>query len=160
MLTADSLARDVMQTDLVIISPQESLQEAMGLLMDSHVSGLPVVDARNRCVGVISATDILGMEYEESESAPDVEEVGAYFNPENQRWENLRFTGMAEHWPNVSVQDVMTSDIAAVAPSATLREVAALCLERGVHRVLVVDEQKRLHGLISALDLVRVVAES
>ena len=159
MPDANTLARDVMQTELVTIGPKESLQEAMALLMDSHISGLPVLDAHDRCVGVISATDILSLEYEHTESA-ESEEVGSYFNSDSQRWENLRFTGMSEQWPEMSVQDAMTTDIVAVRPNAKLRDVAALCLERGVHRVLVVDEQQRLHGLISALDLVRVVAES
>lgn len=160
MLTTTSFAKDVMQTDLVTIGPMESLREAMALLMDNHVSGLPVVDAQGRCGGVVSVTDILGQEYEQAESASTFEEVGSYFDPDNQRWETMRFAGAVDELPELTVQEVMSSDVVSVSPEATLREVAELMAERGVHRVLVMDDKRFLHGLIATLDLVQVVADS
>lgn len=51
--------RDIMTTELVTVSPELSLRDAMELLVTSHVSGAPVV-AQHRVVGVVSATDLLG----------------------------------------------------------------------------------------------------
>ena len=160
MLTATSSARDIMQTDLVTISPSESLREAMAMMIDSHVSGLPVVDGGGRCVGVLSVTDILGREYEQTEMADEFEEVGTYYDPEEQRWENMRFFGSVDELPELTVRDVMSSDIVSVPSDACLRDVAELMAGRGVHRVLVLDEMRLVHGLIAAMDLVRFVAES
>ena len=159
MLTAASPVTDVMQTDLVTARPADSLKEAMTLLMDSHVSGLPVLDPRGGCVGVLSVTDILGLEYAQAESATEVEEVGVYFNPDEQRWENMRFAGGADELPDLTVGEVMTTEIVSVSPDASVREVAELMVERRVHRILVLDDRQRLRGLVAALDLVQVVAE-
>lgn len=161
MLTAKSPVKEVMQTDLVTIGPTESLKEAMALLVDGHVSGLPVVDRDGHCVGVLSVTDVLGLEYEQAESSGrDVEQVGAYFDPGTQRWENMRFAGSIDELPELSVSEVMSRDVVSVSPKTPLREVAELMVEKQVHRVLVLDKKQSLYGLVAALDLVRLVAES
>lgn len=160
MLTASSAAQEIMQTELVTIGPSDSLREAMELMVDNHVSGLPVIDSRDRCVGVLSVTDVLGLEYEQAETSTTFEEVGSYFDPDEQRWENMRFAGSIDELPDLTVSELMTTEIVSVTPETPLREVARRMLEGRVHRVLVLDSRRRLHGLISALDLVRVVAES
>lgn len=52
--------RDVMTKDVVTVSPEHTLREAMALLSEHHVSGAPVV-AGHKVVGVVSGTDL--MEY-------------------------------------------------------------------------------------------------
>ena len=159
MLTASSTAKEAMQTDLVTVNPSDSLRKAMELLTEWHVSGLPVVDNRGHCIGILSVTDLLGLENEQAHSAPD-EEVGAYFNPDKQRWENMRFAGSIDELPDQTVNEVMSADVVSVAPETPLREVAELMVEQRVHRVLVMDDKQLLHGLIAALDLVQIVADS
>jgi CBS domain-containing protein len=160
MPKAALFAGDIMQTELVTIRPNDSVREAMALMVDSHVSGLPVVDGRGHCVGVLSVTDVLGLEYAQAESAGQFEEVGSYFDPDEQRWEHMRFAGAVDELPDLTVKEVMSSDIISVPRDASLQDVAQLMVERGVHRVLVLDERRFLHGLIAAMDVVRVVAES
>ncbi len=162
MLSATSAAKELMQTDVVTIGPSDSLRDAMELMVDSHVSGLPVVDKKDRCIGVLSVTDVLGAEYEQAESAlgTDVEEVGSYYDPDSQQWENMRFAGSVDELPDMTVSDVMTYEIVSVSPDASLRDVAQRMLKQQVHRVLVMDSKQYLHGIIAAIDLVRLVAET
>lgn len=47
-------ARDVMQTQVVSLSPDDTLEEALRALLVHSISGAPVTDAENRVVGVIS----------------------------------------------------------------------------------------------------------
>jgi predicted transcriptional regulator len=72
----------------------------------------------------------------------------------------MRFAGAVDELPDLTVKEVMSSDIISVPRDASLQDVAQLMVERGVHRVLVLDERRFLHGLIAAMDVVRVVAES
>jgi len=160
MLTASSVASHVMQTDLVTIHTSDSLREAMELMVENHVSGLPVVDGCGHCIGVVTVTDILGLEYEQAESATVAEQVGSYFDPDQQRWENMRFVGGTDELPDLTVQEVMSADVIAVTPEASLREIAGIMVDRRVHRVLVLDAKRQLHGLVAALDIVQIVAES
>lgn len=50
---------DLMSRDPVRLSEQMPLREAARLLLRAGVGGAPVVDARGRCVGVLSAADVL-----------------------------------------------------------------------------------------------------
>jgi CBS domain-containing protein len=52
-------ARDVMTTNVVSVSPTESVDEAARLLTFHDVSGLPVCEGR-RVVGVVSEADLIG----------------------------------------------------------------------------------------------------
>lgn len=57
------------------------------------------------------------------------------------------------------VEDVMTRVLYAVRPGDTLAAAARLMTTERIHRVLVADEQGTLLGLVSAMDVVRAVAE-
>src|SRR5919201_4445066 len=50
---------DVMQRDVVTVLPGASLKEAAQLLVEHRISGLPVVDAGDHVLGVLSETDLL-----------------------------------------------------------------------------------------------------
>lgn len=159
-MNAKPAARDIMQRDIVTVAPTETLRDAMALMIENHVSGLPVLDHHDRCIGVVSATDILGLEQQQAERADEEFErtVGSYYDPDTQKWEHLRVAGTVDELPDVAVAEVMTRDVTSVQPTTPVRQVAAVMDERRIHRVLVLDEERRLHGLISALDIVRLYA--
>ena len=50
--------KDIMTADLVSAGPQATLREAMELLSEQHISGVPVVSGA-KVVGVFTATDLL-----------------------------------------------------------------------------------------------------
>lgn len=50
---------DVMTTEVIVTVPGTTLREAAQLLLDSHHSGLPVIDPHTRPVGFLSARDVL-----------------------------------------------------------------------------------------------------
>jgi len=52
-------AKDVMQKDVVTISPDATLEEACHVLVSKQISGMPVVNAGGKLVGLLSEKDIL-----------------------------------------------------------------------------------------------------
>ncbi|MHB9154456.1 MAG: CBS domain-containing protein [Endomicrobiales bacterium] len=52
-------ARDIMTRDVLTIHPEADLEEAIGELVNSRISGMPVCDTEGRVVGMISEKDIL-----------------------------------------------------------------------------------------------------
>ena len=52
-------AMDVMTTDVITVDPDMSVQAVAQLLSERGISGVPVVDAANRLVGIISEGDLL-----------------------------------------------------------------------------------------------------
>lgn len=155
-------AADIMQTDVVTVDPGDSLQEAMSMMTENHVTGLAVLDRKSRCVGVVSATDVLNYEQEHSEFTSEAnEDLARYYNPQEERWESVRVSSFAlEEFAEVPVSEIMTRNLITVRPNTPVTEVAKKMDEARIHRILVVDEKQGLHGIISASDFVHLVAES
>lgn len=155
-------AADIMQKDVVTVGPEESLREALELMIENHITGLPVLDQKSRCVGLISAMDILGYEQDHAQDAAEANaEMARYFDPDTQRWEDVRVTAFAlEEFAETPVAEIMSRDIVSVDPETSLSSVAALMIEQQIHRVLVMDEEKALLGLISSVDFVQLYADS
>jgi CBS domain-containing protein len=59
-------ARDVMHPDPITVRPETPIAAAIRLLIEHRISGLPVVDPRQRIVGMITEKDMLRVLYEES----------------------------------------------------------------------------------------------
>jgi Predicted transcriptional regulator, contains C-terminal CBS domains len=125
---------DLMQTDVHTVTADMPVSEAIVALEDGRISGLPVVDARNRVVGVVSSTDIIGAQAETH-------------SPEEQRilLEDTR------------VQDIMTPRPLLIEPDADVAEAARHMLYAEVHR-LFVEDKGVLVGVISQTDIVQAVA--
>lgn len=155
-------AADVMETRIIAVEATDTLKDALNLMTEHHVSGLPVTDRDNRCVGLISASDILNYEQEHlTQSAEEDEDVAPYYNAETAEWEDVHVSAFAlELHGGTPVEQIMTTEVISVSPQTRIRDVAATMAENDIHRVLVLDADNSLLGLISAVDFVRLVAET
>jgi CBS domain-containing protein len=153
-------ASDFMKRDVVAVAPENTLQEALSLMTENHVTGLPVMDTSSRCIGLITSSDILNYEQEHAnESAEDG--TADFYDPESQQWESIPLSAFGlEEFGHVRVSEVMSRDLIWVGRDTPLKEVAQRMIDERVHRVLVMDAAFRLYGIISAYDFVRVAAES
>jgi CBS domain-containing protein len=61
MLTAGA----IMTPDIVTVQPESSIEEAIELLLDKQISGLPVTDQTGRLVGVITEFALLAVAYDQ-----------------------------------------------------------------------------------------------
>src|SRR5688500_15710005 len=125
---------ELMQRNVRTVQLDESVNEAVVTLTDSHVSALPVVDGSGHMVGVISSTDILTSEAE----GRDAVSREALFE-------------------QMMVRDIMTPRPLTVSPDADVREAAQQMLYADIHR-LFVTSGNQLVGVISTTDIVRAVA--
>ncbi len=157
--TRDAVAANYMQRDIVTVSPDNSLRDALALMTENHVTGLPVMDGKSRCVGLVTSSDILNYEEDRADESATGATAG-FFDPETQQWESVPISAFGlEEFGDVLVRDVMTRDLVWVHRSTSLKEVARRMIGERVHRVLVMDSEARLYGILSAFDFVRVVAE-
>ena len=65
-----SRLRDIMTREVVAVSPNASIREAMGLLSSLHISGVAVV-AGTDIVGVVTSTDLMAFAAELSDETRD-----------------------------------------------------------------------------------------
>ena len=161
MKLANVTARQMMNSDVVSVSPETSVKEAMQSMLDRHVGSLPVVDDAARVLGVVSARDILKgrAAQDEAEGEATGPEGGMYFDPETESWEEVALWGGLEEMPDQTASDVMSDQVIFVLPGAAAVDVAETMLSQGIHHVLVLDEHRRLQGIISAMDFARLVTQ-
>jgi len=62
-MSPPTTVRDWMSTDLVAAHAGMSVHEAMALLLEHRVSGLPVIDDRGDIVGILTERDCLRVAY-------------------------------------------------------------------------------------------------
>ena len=158
--TATTTAADVMNRDVVTLGARASLHDAMQVMTEHNVSGVPVVDQQDQCIGVISTSDVVSFIEADLEALEsEIVRTENWFNPETQKWEESVFSSeLLGEYDAVPVSDVMTSNPLTVLPTQSIANVARLMTSRGIHRVFVVNEEKRLQGVISAFYFVQLVA--
>ena len=148
-------ARDAMQAHVLSVPPDMPIPELVDYLISHRVSGLPVIE-KGKIVGIVSRSDLVRAVSLERSLAGIVEqeelEAGEPPPPPGRR------TSAVEALQNRNVRTIMVSDPISVTPDTPIAEVAKLMVARHMHRVLV-TEGTRLLGLISSLDLVRLLAE-
>lgn len=142
-------ADEVMTRDPMTISPGASVAEAVRVMLEARVSGLPVVDDVGRLVGVITEGDLLAR---------------AELGTEKKRAKWLEFLfgpgRSAEdfvHAHGRRVEEVMTRAPITVAPSAGLDEVVGTMMDKRVKRLPVV-EGGSLVGVVSRADVLRALS--
>jgi CBS domain-containing protein len=145
--------KDVISRDVVSVNPQDTLREAVSIMVENRVSALPVVDSRDHCVGVLSVTDLLGMTRDLSDELNALSESGGL--------DHERLVQQLEHAEVLTdqVQDWMTSNVVSVQVDSTLQQAARLMLKNRVHRLVVLDDQKSVAGVVSTMDLLAAYAD-
>jgi CBS domain-containing protein len=132
---------DVMTRDVVSVRPDTSYREVVDLLVSTGVSAVPVVDTEARVLGVVSEADLL----HKIEAAGD----------ERQR----RIIGGRRTSPKAHATvagDLMTAPAVVVEPAASVAAAARRLEAEQVKRMPVVDAERRLVGIVSRRDLLRI----
>jgi len=139
-------AKDVMTTNVATASSGSSVRQAVRLMLEKGVSGLPVINNDARLVGIISEGDLLRRtELGNSEYATAIGPAAAKLDRDFAK----------AHSGNVA--EVMTANPVTVAEDAPLGRVAALMEEHGIKRVPVMRKGK-LVGIVSRADILRAIA--
>ena len=144
--------KDIMSRDVVSLSAEDSIHEALTLLEENRISALPVVDTRNHCVGIFSTTDLVDMAHDVDEELQDAQEV----RPSSFKSLIDKLLGAIG---NERVAAYMTEDVTTVSPEATLARAAREMLRNRVHHLPVVDSREHLHGIVSTMDILAEFAD-
>ena len=142
-------AMDVMTREVVSIEPDASVLEAVRLMLQHRISGLPVIDAAGKLQGILTEGDFLRR---------------AETGTERKRSRFVEFLlgpgRLAEDYARASgrkVGEVMTLDVYTVAEDAPLEQVVHLMERHRIKRLPVVRDGK-VTGIITRANLMRAVA--
>jgi CBS domain-containing protein len=133
--------QNVMTSDVITASADAPLAELVTLLTERQISAVPIVDDFGVVLGMVSWTDL----HEMIEIAP----------ADPPRWWR-RWTPPRLSWPEGTAAGVMTGPPLTIGADATLPVAARLMHRHGVGRLLVVDADHKLRGVLSRSDLFKV----
>jgi CBS domain-containing protein len=144
-------ASDVMTRDVVTVRRSASIAEAIRLMLDNRVSGLPVLGNEDQVVGILTEGDLL----RRSETGTE---------RHRPRWlEFLMGPGrMAEEYVRThgrKVEEIMSRDLVSVTADTSLDDVVQLMERRRIKRVPVLVGDLLL-GIVSRADLLRALARA
>ncbi|MEX2570790.1 MAG: CBS and ACT domain-containing protein [Gemmatimonadota bacterium] len=123
---------DWMQSEVITVTPDDTLATALALTRKHRIRHLPVVRSSGGLAGLLSDRDIrLAM-------------PSPLTTPDADRTDFLERTSVAE---------VMTREVISVSPEETIEEAARLLYQHRIGSVPVIDAGERLRGILTETDL-------
>ncbi len=144
---------EVMTPNPIAVNTQTPLKEAIQILAEKKISGLPVQDEGGKLVGVISETDLMWQEtgVEPPPYIMILDSVIYLQNPARYDKEIHKALGQ-------TVGEVMSDKPITVHSDRSLREAAQVMHEKKVRRLPVVNNQGDLVGILTQGDIIRTMA--
>jgi predicted transcriptional regulator len=146
--------KDLMNPDIMTVADEMTTDELARYLIEREISGAPVVDSQGHLVGVVSMTDI-------GRNMAEPSDFTSRSNFYRDDAVNLTLEDLGQRYVEeraATVRDVMTPVIHKVPVTASVAEVARIMVEQHIHR-LVVTEGKDPVGIITSMDLLKMVAD-
>jgi len=142
-------AKDIMTSPVVSIAPDATVLQAVQIMLQRRISGLPVIGQDGRLVGIVTEGDLL-------------RRVETGTQRRRPRWlEFLLGPGrLADEYTRThgrKVNDVMTTDPLSVAEDAALEEVVKLMEKRQIKRVPVLRGEQVI-GIVTRANLLHALA--
>jgi CBS domain-containing protein len=139
-------AADVMTHDVLTIEREATVAEAIRLMLENKISGLPVLANGRKVVGILTEGDLLRRS-----------ETGTQRH--RPRWLEIlmgpgRMAGEYVRTHGRKVAEIMTTDLVSVTGDTSLEEVVGLMERHRIKRLPVLDRDM-LIGLVSRADLLR-----
>lgn len=138
--------RDVMSSPAVTVGPDASFADIVERLLGHDISGVPVVDAGGRLLGMVTEADLVSKEAYRGEGHRPLDLVAGYLRGHDPQWVRKAAASRAA--------DLMTADVITTAPDDDLRKAARTVLESH-HTRLPVVEGGRVVGVVSRHDLLK-----
>jgi CBS domain-containing protein len=133
----------VMTTGAATVKPNTPLADAGRIMLEHHISGLPVVDDAGTLIGIVTERDFLRVD---KRSRP--------------RWldvllDEARSREVTRKLQAYKVSDVMTNDPVAVHIETPVEDVLHLLEEYNIRRVPVLSGEGAVVGIVSRADLLK-----
>jgi CBS domain-containing protein len=149
----------IMQREVIAVDEGWSLEQLADFLVDNSISGAPVISEDDQLVGVVSLTDIVRQNrlQEHGGGSDATHDVYLFELDRHMGKDELRELHVQYETP-VLVRDIMTPMIFSVSEDTGVQEVAETMIRGRIHRVFVTRES-RLIGIVSALDMLKVIRD-
>ncbi len=123
------LVQNIMTQTSLTINRNMPVCEVEGIFIANNTSGAALVDDMDELAGIITKSDMVRHE----------------------------FTGNDPTY--TSAWEIATPKVITISPTAPIEEAAQIMLDGNLHHLVVIDESKKVVGMVSSFDFVKIVAE-
>jgi len=135
---------EIMTTQVKSLSPDTPVMEAIDALFANKISGLPVVDALGKIVGMFTEKDVL-----RNIMPSYISQVGKFVYENSSKSIKCKVSKLFEH----KVGELMRHEVVKVLEDTGICEVAHIMLTQNVRRTPVVDKNDVMVGIVARSDV-------
>lgn len=147
--TSEIRCKDVMSRDPIAVEFGSSLQEAWHLMRAHGIKALPVIDRSRRIVGIVTLADF--MRHARIDQ-PD--------GMMTKLREFIRRDGLIHSTKPEVVGQIMSRQVRVASQDRGVAELMPLFSEGGHHHIPIIDDDKRLVGILTQSDFVRALFQA
>ena len=144
--------KDVMSNHVQTLMCDDTVQDAVALMIENKFSTIPVVDVHNKCIGILSRSDVTEIFLREDHELARVLDTDRL----SMDW----IQGSLETCEIRQVKELMTFDVAQIRQTQSIADACQEMAQNKIHHLPVVDEDDHVVGILSTLDIVKAVAEA
>lgn len=134
----------VMARDLITMSPNHTLGEAIHTIQEHQLRHIPIVDEEGRLVGILSDRDVLRhLPYQSH----------GLHTPSGKFREDLFRVEEARSALTQRIEGIMTTKLVTIRPDCPVIEAAMILMKKKIGVLPVLDSQDKMVGILSVLDL-------
>lgn len=147
---ADMKVNEIMSDRVHTLNVNDTLKDALAMMLEHQLTTVPVVDLDHRCVGILSRSDMTEL---------FLEQDGELSNMLDTPLSMQRLYRSLETCDLRNVSELMTYEVVSIEDGKSLTEACQQMTRQRIHHMPVVDENGRLIGIVSTFDVVKAVAD-
>lgn len=148
-------ARDIMTTGIISVLPDTPVDQVADLLAAHRFGAVPVMDADRNVLGIVTEDDLL-QRVADVHLPRHITFLGSIIYLENPH----HFEEEAQKILGLTAIDIMETQFPTITTDMTLSIIAAKMLAEDLRRMIVIDDDGKLLGIITRADIVRLMAHT
>lgn len=145
------LVKDLMTKSVISVKPTDTVNDVADMLSEHHFTGVPVMDEAGLLLGLISERDFIASD--SKIYLPTYIKLLTEFD--FIKHDERRLSPAVQNIINATAADIMNSDPVTVSPDLDIESLANVFGTKRVNPIPVVDDQKKVLGIVSRSDLIK-----
>ncbi len=142
-------AKDIMNTDVITVSPETTVEELGRLFIKNGISGAPVLDSDGKIYGIVTENDLI-----KQNKRFHIPTLLRLFDALIPLEGSAAVEAEIRRMSASTVSEICTRKIITVDPETSLQDIATIMSEKGVHLIPVMRSE-RLVGIIGKIDIIK-----
>lgn len=143
-------ASDIMEKNVISVSPDTNIAQAIEILLKNHINGVPVVDSKGILVGILCQSDLIFQQ--KDVSLPPILSILDGIIPLSSSKMEAELKKIAA----ITVEQAMVKNPVSVQPDTPVSKIATLMVEKHFHTIPVVEDGKVV-GIIGKEDILKIL---